>query len=440
MACVGRDLMPNGLINQFKLMPLLLFLVLTSCTNKSSVLDPNRTEPVTPKFNASMHEGKPIVLMISIDGFRSDYLEKYKPPVLSRMAKSGVLAESMIPGFPTLTFPNHISLVTGNYPGTHGIVSNKFFNKQTQLFYDPFDSTVGVPNPTSWYLTPTLWTVAEQKELLTGIHFWVGAEDKIKGVDPTYFRGYKKDVPNSKRVDEVISWMNFNPKQRPHLIGLYFEAVDTAGHKFGPNSEEVRKAIMEIDSEIGRLREFITSSKLDVNVIVVSDHGMSTIDKSKPIDLSQIADISKFKVGDRGPVVNLYSQDPDLVNKTYLNLKASEGDMFKVYLREDVPQRLHYAHNNVVGDIVVIAEMPYYIYPKLLDGGKLTSSMATHGWDPINPEMHAFFVAEGPQFRQGLVISSFENIHIFPLVAQILDLPVPKTVEGRYEVLAPILR
>ena len=71
---------------------------------------------------------KPTVILISLDGFRYDYIDKFAPPTMNALAKDGVRAKWMIPSFPTKTFPNHYTIATGLYPEHHGIVENNVWD------------------------------------------------------------------------------------------------------------------------------------------------------------------------------------------------------------------------------------------------------------------------------------------------------------------------
>jgi predicted AlkP superfamily pyrophosphatase or phosphodiesterase len=388
-------------------------------------------------INSAEHINKPSVLMISIDGFRFDYIEKFGAENLAQIAAQGVRAESMKPSFPSLTFPNHITLVTGRYPGNHGIVSNTFYDEDRHEKYSIGDGKT--VRDSSWYLSDALWTIAERAGMVSGIYFWVGSESKIGGVDPTYFMPYSDDAPNADRVAKIKEWLMMPEERRPHLLGLYFSDVDSAGHKFGTDAEETKAAVLSIDGYVGELDRFITEHNLNVNIIVVSDHGMQNLDTKKVVELGLMADLSQFTWGDKGAVVNLYSDDEANVQRAFMDLKLNE-EHYKVYRRHELPENYRYAHPTRVGDLVVVAEMPYYLLDKVTPEKPLKLNRATHGWDPINQNMHALFIAKGPQIKSGLTISTFENVNVFPLVLDILGLEAKAPHDGDAEVLKPILK
>lgn len=413
----------------------------SGCTKgkkKPVAVQPTATKPNSPTggVNDPKSRHKPIVVMVSIDGFRYDYMEEFRPPHLNALAAQGVKAASLKPSFPSLTFPNHVTLVTGRSPGRHGIVSNSFFDEKRKAKYSIGDGATVTDG--SWYLADTLWTIAEKNGMVSAVYFWVGSEAKIGGVDPTYFIPYDGKVPNSERVNQVIEWLSMDADKRPHFISLYFSAVDSAAHKYGSRSREAEKAVLEIDFELGRLASHIDKSGLDINLIVVSDHGMTDLDTNRVIDAGAFTDLSGFTYGDRGPVLMLYSEDEAKIAKAYEDLKAKEKN-FTVYKRADVPKQYKFDHPDRVGDLVMVAEPPYYIFPKIKKDEPLRLSAATHGWDPMHREMHALFIAKGPQFKKGLTAPTFENVHIFPTVLKILGLETKEPHEGSLDVLAPYL-
>ncbi len=419
-----------------RLLTLILLTSLTSCSLDSSSPPPN--SPLEPLRNSEATMVKPTVIMISIDGFRFDYLEKFQPPHLLKIAQAGVRAEGLRPSFPSLTFPNHITLVTGLTPGRHGIVSNVFYDEKTKEKYNPFSKPTTI-NKSSWYEADAIWTIAAKNQMLSAVYFWVGSEANIGGKDPTYFIPYSDEPSSLDRVNQVIEWLELPKEVRPHYLGLYFSDVDSKGHKFGPNSEEVRSSLLEIDSAIGVLNNYVESKNLPVNFVIVSDHGMLDLDPTKTISVADMTSTSGFQIADRGPSFMLYSDDEEKISKAYSDIKAKEDGTFKVYLRKDVPAELKYKHSTKVGDIVLIAEPPYYITDKNFSSGPATSSKATHGWKPTEPMMKGLFIAKGPQIKKGIKIPAFDNVHVAPFVLNLLKLPIPKDLDGSPEHLSPIL-
>ncbi len=383
----------------------------------------------------------PIVLMISIDGFRFNYLEQYQPPTLLAWAKEGVRAEGIIPSFPTLTFPNHISLVTGRRPGHHGIVGNTFYDETRKEKYSIGDGKT--VNDSTWYRGEPVWATAERNGALSATCFWVGSEAKISGIDPTYLKPYDGKISNAQRVDWVIEWLQMPEERRPHLITLYFSEVDDMGHKYGPDAEETKKGVLNIDQELGRLKTFIDASGLPVQVMVMSDHGMRNVDET--IDLSGAESLMKMTDSGRGALTYFYSDDEALIEKAYQEVKAIQATKpgkFEIYKGDELPAQWALDDVSRRGDLIVVGEPGVYIgFKRAGDTGNVgTSSKGTHGWDVAKePLLQGLFIASGSMIKKDVRIPAFDNIHVYPLVLNILNLKTTESYDGSLDVLKPIL-
>lgn len=389
------------------------------------------------KANSPEHMKKPIVIMISIDGFRNDYMEKYKPRTLTKLANEGAHAQGIIPSFPTLTFPNHVTLVTGMAPGHHGIVSNFFYDKKRKASYGMNDATA--TNDGTWYRGEPLWTVAEKSGMLAATCFWVGSEAKIGGIDPTYVRPYDGTVPNEERAQQVIEWLKAPEMNRPHYISLYFSDVDSAGHKYGPDSHQVEEAIENIDNAIGELVAWTDNSQLSVQYVIVSDHGMFPI--KEQIDVTPLADISTFNMVEKGPTASLYAQDPSKIEETYQALRKAERN-FRVYRQKDLPADWKYNDADRVGDLILVAAPGYYLYRSESFDNKApgTNSVGTHGWEPKTEAMKGLFIARGSMIQKGFKIPAFKNTDVYPLVLNLLGLKSTVANDANPNVLKPIIK
>lgn len=405
-----------------------------------SCQDLSKNQKIVPdrarQFNHPTQISKPVVLMISIDGFRHDYLEKFKPPTLLAWAKEGVRADGIIPSFPTLTFPNHVSLVTGLRPGHHGIVGNKFYDEKRKEYYSMGNDAA--VNDGSWYRGTPLWTAAEKEGMLSATCFWVGSEAKIGGVDPTYLKPYDGSVSNEQRVLWVNDWLSLPEETKPHFIGLYFSDVDSAGHKYGPDAPEVGQAVLEVDSQLGKLKSFIAKNNLDVQIIVVSDHGMKNIEST--VDISAAVDIKKFQTSGRGAIVSFYSENTADIEKAYEDIKKIPGP-FHVYKANEYLPRWGLDDADRKGDLIVVGDPGVYIgFSDGFSGTVGSSNKATHGWDTeATTDLNGLFIASGSKFKKGMRIKAFDNVHVYPMVQQILELKNQDKIDGRIEVLKPIL-
>jgi len=375
--------------------------------------------------------------MISADGFRYDYAEKYKAEHLLALANEGVKAASMIPCFPSVTFPNHYSMVTGLYPSHEGLVNNSFYDRKLKAFYSYKGKTA---SDSVWYGGTPLWVLAEQHQMLTASFYWVGSEATIKGINPTYYYKYNEKIPINDRIQTVVNWLKLPADKRPHLITFYFPQVDHEGHRHGPDSKEVANAVHFVDSAVYELTKAVKTTGLNVNYVFVSDHGMTSPDIANPISIPAGIDTSKYIVSGDGILVELYAKDPNNIQKTYEDLKKdSKGKDYEVYLRVNIPSKLHYGKSddwyNRIGDILLIPTWPkvFNLYNRKLDPG-------WHGYDPsVVKDMHATFYTWGPAFKPHTEIPAFPNVDIFPMVSQILGLDYTFKVDGSKQLAKEVL-
>ncbi len=386
--------------------------------------------------NRSEHITKPYVVLISIDGYRHDYTDRFSPPNLTQIRNEGASAKSLIPVFPSKTYPNHYSIVTGLYAENHGIVANYFYDFSRA----PNDQLYKLANRPavrdgSWYGGEPIWVTAEKQGMLTANYFWPGGEAAIQGVRPTYTLTYNESIPNSERVKQVLAWLKLPAESRPHFICLYFSDVDTAGHMFGTESSEVKEAVTQVDAAIGELRAGLEKTDLPVNVVIVSDHGMQDLDPKKVEYLDDLTDLTGVTLGDLGPQVLLYSNNKSKSEKIYADLQ-SKGKHFKIYRRNEMPRRYHYSKSIRIGDLVVIADAPYSVG---IHDNRFKMPKANHGYDPeTNSTMHGIFYSYGPNVKERVQLKSVRNIHIYPLILKMLDLSVPPGIDGDIRVLKPI--
>jgi predicted AlkP superfamily pyrophosphatase or phosphodiesterase len=381
------------------------------------------------RLNSTAQQGEPYVILVSLDGFRYDYAKQYGAPNLEKIAAQGASApEGMIPSFPSITFPNHYTLVTGLYPEHHGIVANHFYDPARKEKYDEHDGT--------WYGGVPLWVLAVEQGMRSACFFWPGSEAQIDGVRPSFYAHYSATFPDDQRVAQVIDWLKLPAEQRPHFITLYFYEPDHTGHEAGPDSPQTSDAVHHVDAMVGLLMADLKELQLPVDVFVVSDHGMATVEGNW-IDLDRFTDLSKFvTVGSL-----LYAPDEKTAARAYRQLRGA-SDKFVVYRRRSVPARLHFNTNPRSGDPVVIPTGPYMIraHPSETPEIPQPKVKGEHGYDPSQMKsMRASFYAAGPDIRPGVQVQAFENIDVYPLIAHILGLHIGK-IDGHLAVLRPILR
>ncbi|WP_228852098.1 alkaline phosphatase family protein [Aegicerativicinus sediminis] len=417
------------------LMLLLAFLAFSSCSQK---LRPTITKAPTENSKTALNQ--PYVLLISCDGFRWDYVDRFHPPNLSKFIKDGVHAESLIPSFPTKTFPNHYTIATGMYPDKHGIVNNHFYSYDHGRDYKVGDNDV-VPDGKFYKGTP-IWVQAAKHGMVTASYFFVGTEADIQGIYPTYYKPYNGRIKNEARVNQVIDWLNLPEKIRPHFISLYFSDLDGTGHRYGPNNDEkIKETLFRLDTVLGQLFIGIEKTNLPVNTIIVSDHGMIEVPYNHMIPITKIEDESKYKTYNVGTMASLHLKDLSQKQSIYNDLKSLE-DHFKVYFTVDTPGFEYSPKNKNFGDIQLVTDTGYIFASKdLIDRAKAVKAFTgQHGYDPSLKEMHGIFYGNGPAFKQDFKINSIKNIHIYPLLCRILDLPIPKNIDGKFRNIKTVLK
>ncbi len=390
--------------------------------------------------NSAWAQNQHYLVLVSLDGFRWDYAKRDNATHLLALGKAGVWApEGMMPSYPSLTFPNHITLVTGLYPEHHGIVANNFLDLARGARYSMYDAQT--TNDGSWYGGVPLWSLAESQGMRTACILWVACEAKIAGFRPSYyanFDGKTQATPKVQqaRIDDAIALLHLPAADRPHFIAIYFSEPDHEGHEFGPDARETRDAALRMDVLVGKLRDALAATGLPVDLVIVSDHGM--VKSQGPwINLDQFADLSNFDaVGDL-----LYGKTEEDRARVYNQLKHVSSQ-FMVYRRKDVPANLNYNQNEREGDPIVVATGPFAIraHPPQAGSPEHPPNLGMHGFDPrIVPEMKASFFAAGPDLRVGRTVAPFDNVNLYPWMAHMLGLNPPKN-DGSLNILSGTLR
>lgn len=371
-------------------------------------------------------------ILISFDAFRWDYVDRGLTPNFDYINKNGVHALSLEPCFPSKTFPNHYSIVTGMYPQNHGLIANSFTNYFTNRKYSLSDTQA--VHDAKWYKGEAIWETAKRQGVITASYFWPGSELNTDYRRPDYSENFVYTRPYDERISGAFKWLELPYNKRPHLITLYFDATDTSGHNYGPDSREVNQSIAKEDSIIGKIFEGLKKiSMLDsTNIIILSDHGMTSLSPDRIIKIDDLLSGFKYTTSDKGTMMFIYPEK-DQKDIVYKRLKESE-DHYKVYWKNDIPEYLHYSKNPFIADIVVIAELGYSIfdnkdikkYSKRFPGGN-------HGYDPKNIDMHGIFYAIGPDFKSGFSCGTIKNIDIYPLLARILHITPNYNIDGNIE-------
>jgi predicted AlkP superfamily pyrophosphatase or phosphodiesterase len=391
---------------------------------------------IAGRKNSAEQMDKPYVILISADGFRADFADLYDAKNLKRFSTTGVRAQFMTPSYPSVTFPNHYSIVTGLYPSHHGLVDNSYIDVPSGAFYNMGNKKMVAEG--KWYGGTPIWVLAEQQKMIAASFYWVASEADIQGIKPTYHYIYNEKIDISTRIKAVKDWLSLPADQRPHLITFYFPQVDHNAHEYGPNDPRVGTAVQFVDSSINALQEALATLNLPINYIFVSDHGMAKVDNVNTQPLPKEVDTAYFKVPWGDAQLHLYAKDKSKIQPTYEALKKDTS--ITVYKLDETPDYWHYKTKddryNRLGDLIIVPH-----FPRIFNLSTRKTSPGKHGFDNQLVEMRASFMAWGPAFKNGITIDGFENVNVYPLVAHLLGLRFDeKNIDGKLEVLSPILK
>ena len=384
----------------------------------------------SPQTSSVPRGGPATVLLISLDAFRADYLERGLTPSLSKIVREGVKAEWMTPSYPSLTFPNHYTIVTGLYADHHGIVHNTMRDSTLGSF--SLNNTAAVRNGAWWGGEP-VWVTAERAGLPTATYFWPGSEAEIRGVRPTRTTAYDGKVPVNERIDTVLGWLSESAATRPRFVTLYLETLDDAGHGYGPDSVELRTALRVVDDAMGRLVDGLAARSLldQVNIIITADHGLAPVAPGNTVAIEDMVDPRDAAVVTTGQSVG-FTPQPGREREAYARLVGAH-DHYECWRKEDLPKRWHYGTHPRVPAIVCQMQEGWDAGPRAsLAKRPPGATRGSHGFDPALPSMRTIFLARGPSFRRGVVVPPITNVDIYPLLMSLLGLePAPNDGDPR---------
>lgn len=383
---------------------------------------------------------EPYLILISFDGFRWDYPDRGITPNMQFMRENGVSAISMQPVFPSKTFPNHISTITGMYPENHGIIFNNITNPFTGETYS-LNNREAVRD-SRWYLGEFFWETAERQGITTASYFWPGSAIALKYRKPTYSEEYEHTRPYEQRVQGVLNWLQLPEAKRPHFITLYFHETDTQGHEFGPDSPEINQAIKLLDQMLGLLMDGLRNINMldQTNIIVTSDHGMTNVDTERIIDVQSLVGDSTCKYYETGPAM-MVQPSPGNIESVYQALKT-KSQHFAVYRREEVPEYYHFSHHPFISSLVLVADLGWSLHTTSSAEfyRKTHTTGGNHGYDNHQMDMHGVFYAIGPAFKKGYRTGTVRNIDIYPLLCKIFDIMPRQNIDGRLDRIEFVLR
>ncbi len=417
-------------------------LVVSGCTRAGTApaqrLDSIQTPDGTGGSNHPQIIDRDYVVLISFDGIRHDYLDRVDTPGFDRLAATGVVADALIPVFPSLTFPSHYSIATGMYPTSHGIVGNQFYDPARDddfNYRDTDDAQDG-----SWWGGEPIWLTAERQGMAAAALFFPGTEAAIDGLRPSRWRTYDGGLPNAARVEQVLQWLRLPPDERPHLITLYFSMVDGAGHSLGPDAPELERSLRTADRLLSELLSEIERLPYGdrVYVVALSDHGMARVDPDRQILVRDAVDLRRVRAVPLGPGLSLHVEGGDARSaeiRDVFNSRVDERDA-RAFLRDEAPPHLHVANNPRYGDVILLpAESVLVAFRR-----NTSPPAGLHGWDPTLPSMHGVFLARGPGIEGGQQIPAFEAVHVYPFLADVLGLTPNPEIDGDLRVLEGVLR
>jgi predicted AlkP superfamily pyrophosphatase or phosphodiesterase len=401
-------------------------LLLAGCASHAPV--------VSPPSAASPHK----VLLISIDGLRADALDWGLSPNLSRLAAEGVRARWMSPSYPSLTFPNHYTIVTGLRPDHHGIVHNSMDDAVLGQFTHSNREPVGNG---AWWGGEPIWVGAEKAGIHTATWAWPGSEAAIQGIRPSRWELFDRKIPPETRVDTVLGWLALTGTDAPRFLTLYFDQVDRAGHDYSPQSPEYAQAITQVDTAIGRLLTGMARQHAldNTDIIIVSDHGMAVVEPDHVIAVEDMVPIEEAKVVSVGQSIGIEPL-PGQQAKAEARLLDAH-DHYDCWRKQELPARWHYGSNPRIPSIVCQMHEGWDALPRsqVESRRKLDRPRGSHGYDPALPTMRAVFIARGPSFAVDRQLPPFDNVDVYPLLTRLLGL-TPAPNDGNAQTLLPALR
>lgn len=375
------------------------------------------------------------LLLISLDGFRWDYCDLYPEaaPHLRRLRAEGVSARSLIPPFPSNTFPGHYTIVTGLRPVHHGMINNTMYDPEAGRFFRYHQPASN--QDARWWGGEPIWNTAARQGRAAATSFWPGSEAAVGGRRPAFWKPYNYSIPFEERLDELAGWLALPAEQRPAVVTFYLEETNSAGHEFGPDSPELAAAVKLIDARVGAIRERLEREGRACNLVIVSDHGMTPVSLERVIVLDDYLDLSTVQVDFEGSVAGLRplaGSAAELV-AAFAKLPPEQA---RAYAAADLPAHFHLGGGSPrIPPVWIVPAEGWQVLRRavLAQAPSRRPVRADHGYDPAFPSMHGILVAHGPAFRTGgTAVEPVESIHIYNLLCAALGLePAPNDGDDR---------
>ncbi len=387
------------------------------------------------QFCVSSDKQKPnTTILISLDGFRYDYLDRGVTPTLAKIAKDGVRAAYLQPVFPSSTFPNHISIITGLYPTNHGIVANKFIDTNSNEIYSIGSKVAADPK---WYYGEPFWLTCKKNNVVSASYFWPSSDLNDSSRNPNYFEKYEHKRDYLKRVNGVFSWIDLPEKLRPAFITLYFDSPDSFGHSNGTNSSELNKKLAELDSVINYMIKGLESRNIlkSTNIIILSDHGMKDFNINTVINTKNLFPAYYADIINNSSCLLVYPK-PGYDDSVRISL-SKHSQNYRFYHSDSLPKIFSVGPTSRLGKYVVIADCGW-IFTEKTEWDK--KYVATHGFDNRCLEMQGIFFAVGPDFKQSYSSIGLRNIDVYPLLCKIFNFDINHEIDGDLQKIEHILK
>lgn len=361
---------------------------------------------------------RPTVVVVSFDAFADRFLDRDSLPNFHRLIAEGVRAP-LRPEFPSKTFPNHYSMATGLPPGQHGITTNTFFDPARKVWFTHASQSDG-----SWFGGEPIWVTAARSGVRTGTYFWMGSEAVIDGQRPAFWKPFDATVPDSAKIVEIMRWLRLPAEQRPNLVMMYSPVVDVPGHRYGPDAPETRAGTAAADRTVGVLMDSLSKLPGRVDLIIVSDHGLSAVPRDHVIDMDDRFPPKGVLVDDEHATFSLWADpaNPGANMDSLAKFYRTNLQHVRVFRPGDFPAEWQTEQNRRFGDIFLLAD-PGYEFVTTTPRAIYTA--ADHGYDPRDPSMTGIFVAYGSDFRSGVRLDVRENRTVRDLLVRLLGLNVP---------------
>jgi len=429
------------------------------------------------------------VLMISIDGLKPEAVTHVSEhglriPTLRRFLTEGTYADGVVAVLPTVTYPDHTTLITGVWPAEHGIVNNTVF--------DPKRTMDG-----AWYWyageirVPTLWDAAHQKGIGTASVSWPVSVNatSVDTLIPEYWRTENDSVDpedaNPQDIDLMAALsrpdgmlfamqkrlgpymmgndttvegdrvrtrysLDILQHQKPGFMTIHLSSLDESEHVSGPFSDDANRTLEAVDGMVAQLIDAALKNDPNTIVVIVSDHGFVSVHHALNIAIPFLkARLIETKTAANGKVtITSWKAEPwatggmaaimlhnPLDAKTREDVRAlltrlaadPANGVAKILDRAEIKQTGGFPDAEFV-----LALKPGFTFGSAFSGALVSDQppvKGTHGYLPSYPEMRASFFAMGKGIAQGRDLGVIDMRQIAPTVASILGVSLPTAKE-----------